>query len=60
MRKNRRPFRKQKPVSPAREFERRKAALPPMPEAERQEAIKQLGRDLGIDEATQGKVYAGY
>lgn len=56
----RRNFRKQKPVTPAREFERRKAALPPMPEAERAAAIKRIGHELGIPEEAQGRTYAGY
>lgn len=55
-----RDFRKQKPVTPARQFERRKAALPPMPATEREDAIKQIGRELGIPEEQQGGTYAGY
>lgn len=52
--------RKPKPVSPAREFERRVMALPLMPENERLEAIRKLGRELGIPENEQDKSYAGY
>jgi hypothetical protein len=49
----------QKPVTPAREFERRKAALPPMPTEERDAAIRRIGRELGISEEVQNIGYAG-
>jgi isopentenyldiphosphate isomerase len=51
--------RKPKPASPAREFERRVAALPLMPEDERKEAIRQIGRELGITEKDRERSYAG-
>jgi len=43
--------RHEKPVSPWRELERRKAAFPPMPEEERAAEVIRLCREMGLDPA---------
>lgn len=52
-------YRNRKPVSPAREYERRIAALPPMSAEEYSETCEKIARELGVD-PDQRKNYAGY
>jgi hypothetical protein len=49
--------RRPKPVSPARALERRIASLPPMPESEREESIRQLCQEFGIEYETLRRSY---
>lgn len=52
--------RKPKKITPAKAFERRVMSLPPMPEGERQERIREIGEELGIPEGERSPRYGTF
>ena len=60
MRKTSHWARRPKRVTPAKALERRVAALPPMPEGEREDFIRQLCQEFGVEYETIRRGYGPY